>query len=96
MLRSFVVGRVISTSASASCSLMRFFSHPGLRFVDRWPLLVFRACPFSVSSDSGKCLAIASGVRPGHDAYCLFLTAQSQVGFVVKPLEAWRYRTSSG
>ena len=59
MLHSFVVGRVISTPASASCLLMRLFSHPGLRFVDRWPLLVFRACPLSVSLDSGKCLAIA-------------------------------------
>jgi hypothetical protein len=96
MLRSFVVGRVSSASVSASCSWMRLSSYPGVRFVDCWPLLVFRACPLSVSSDSGKCFAIASGVRPGQDAYCLFLTAQSHIGLVGIPAEAWRYRTSSG
>ena len=95
MFHSFVVERVISALATALCSLMRLFSHPGLRFVDHWPLLVFRACPLSVSLDSGKCLAIALGVRPDQDAYCLFLTARSHVGFVEKPAEAWRNCTSS-
>ena len=95
MLRSFVVGRVSSALASALCLLIRLFSHSWFCFVDRWPLLVFRACPLSVSLDSGKCLAIALGVRLGHDAYCLFLTVWSHIGFVGKPAEVWRYRTSS-
>ena len=95
MLRSFVVGWVMSASASASCSWMRLSSHPGVRFVDRWPLLVFRACPLSVSLDSGKCFDTALGVRPGQDAHCLFLTARSHIGLVGKPAEAWRYCTSS-
>ena len=86
-MRSFVVGSFL---------WMRLSSHPGVCFVDRWPLLVFRACPLSVSSDLGKCFDIALGVRPGQDAYCLFLTARSHIGLVGKPAEAWRYRTSSG
>ena len=65
-------------------------------FVDRSPLLVLRAWPLIVSSDSGKCLVTASVVRPGHDANCLFFTTFIQVGFVGKPAEAWRNRTNSG
>ena len=96
MLRSFFVGWVISALASASCSWMRLSSHPGMRFVDLWPLLVFRVCPLSVSLDWGKCFDTALGVRPGQDPYCLFLTARSHIGLVGKPAEAWRYSTSSG
>ncbi len=95
MLHSVVVGGVISALALASFLLMRLSSHPGLRFVDRWLLLVFRVCPLSISSDLGKCLVITLGVRPGNDAYCLFLTARSHAGLVGKLAEAWRYCTSS-
>ena len=77
MLHSVVIGGVVSAVGLASFLLMRLSSHPGLRFVDRWLLLVFRACPLRVSSDLGKCLVITLGVRPGNDAY-VRLMVQSQ------------------
>jgi hypothetical protein len=40
-------------------------------FDDCRPLLILRPWPFEVSSDSGKCLLVASHVRPGQDGYCL-------------------------
>ena len=41
--------------------------------VERSPLLIFCPCPLIVSLLSGKYFATALMVRPGHDAYCLFL-----------------------
>ena len=58
-------------------------------FVDRSPLLVLRSWHLRVSLDSGKCLLTASHVRPGHNAWCLFLIALSHDGFVRKPAAAW-------
>ncbi len=64
--------------------------------VERSLLLVFRPCPFIVSSLSGKYFAVALTVRPGHDAYCLFFIALIHDGLVGKPAHAWRYHTNSG
>ena len=63
--------------------------HARVRVVDRRPLLVLRAWPLIVSSDSGKYFTMASVVSPGHDANCLFFTALLQVGLVGKPAAAW-------
>ncbi len=92
MSRDLIVGWAMS--ALAYCLVIRLSVHG--RLVDRRLLLVLRAWPLVVSSDSGKCLATASVVSPGHDAKCLFFTAFIQVGLVGKPAAAWRYRTSLG
>ena len=64
--------------------------------VDHKLLGDFRPCPFGVSSVSGQWRVTASIERPGQDAYCLFLMAFNQVGFVGNPALAWQQRTSSG
>jgi hypothetical protein len=81
----FVGGRESFVASSISSSLSIW----GVAFVDRNPLLVLRPWRFNVSSDSGKFLLTASHVRPGHDAYCLFLMALSHDGLVGKPAAAW-------
>ncbi len=75
-------------SSSALCLLIRLSSQLGLRLVDGWPLLAFWDWPMIVSLDLGKCLAMALGVSPGHNANCLFLTALYQVSLVGNPAAA--------
>ena len=87
MIASFcLVGGRVSFVASLLSSLSPLW---GVAYVNRNPLVVLRPWPFNVSSDSGKFLLTASHVRPGHDAYCLFLMALSHDGLVGKPAAAW-------
>ena len=51
----------------------------------------FHPFPFGVFSASGWWRVTASYERPDQDAYCLFLIAFNQVGFVGNPAAALRY-----